>query len=413
MPSSFAWLDYSARDKRLMLELVDQIREPGTIDELGLGTIRDAFADYLFPGVTTLQSRARYLLFLPWIFEALEEDRQATSANVSDRARDMQARLIAALRAGGQSVGVIGISRGRDLQRLPADIYWGALGQYGIRRYPGSLGSYFVRLDRWKEGQARRQSTRRGDGGELADFTERNWHALPPRPPDLFARADFRLSMAEAQFLEERLLLSCPSSLLAHCLRQQGLLLDGIKRPADVPELRGELQTVTLDSGGFGRLIQGAMLLYNLMLAEKRTAEAPEGLARQPEAERVEAFRGRLREWAGQTIGPELGELRLWQRNGSFRSTATRLAPRARIAIAFCSAWFDRVLDDPMRISDDPGAREAVRSRERHVKGHRSRFVSQSALKNWSGDAGTGEMTFRWGNASILLADIAAGRTGQ
>jgi hypothetical protein len=68
VPSAFGWLDYSARERRAMLEIVDLFREKGTVDELGVGTIRDAFADHLFPGTSTLHSRARYFLFIPWVY---------------------------------------------------------------------------------------------------------------------------------------------------------------------------------------------------------------------------------------------------------------------------------------------------------------------------------------------------------
>lgn len=38
---------------------------------LGFAPIRDAFADYFFPGTSTIQTRARYFLFVPWIMSLL------------------------------------------------------------------------------------------------------------------------------------------------------------------------------------------------------------------------------------------------------------------------------------------------------------------------------------------------------
>ena len=48
--STFVWLDYSERERRKMLDMVDLFREHDTRDELGIGSVRDAFADILFPG---------------------------------------------------------------------------------------------------------------------------------------------------------------------------------------------------------------------------------------------------------------------------------------------------------------------------------------------------------------------------
>ena len=67
MTSSFTWLDYSEQERRKILDVVDLFKEQNTRDELGIGAIRDALADQLFPGTGTVQTRARYFLFIPWI----------------------------------------------------------------------------------------------------------------------------------------------------------------------------------------------------------------------------------------------------------------------------------------------------------------------------------------------------------
>ena len=72
MASRFAWIDVDEASRRTMLDFIDQFRDQGTLDEIGIGTIRDAFADYFFPGTTTVQTRARYFLFVPWIYRRLE-----------------------------------------------------------------------------------------------------------------------------------------------------------------------------------------------------------------------------------------------------------------------------------------------------------------------------------------------------
>jgi hypothetical protein len=72
MSSSFTWLDYSEGERSKMLDVIDLLRQKETRDELGLGVVRDAFADMLFPGTSTIQTRARYFLFVPWIYRGLE-----------------------------------------------------------------------------------------------------------------------------------------------------------------------------------------------------------------------------------------------------------------------------------------------------------------------------------------------------
>lgn len=73
--STFVWLDYSERERRKMLDLVDLFKEHDTRDELGIGSVRDAFSDMLFPGTSTIMTRARYFLLVPWTYQRLERQR--------------------------------------------------------------------------------------------------------------------------------------------------------------------------------------------------------------------------------------------------------------------------------------------------------------------------------------------------
>ena len=91
--STFTWLDYSETERRQMLDVISLFREQSTRDELGIGTVRDSFADIFFPGTSTIQTRARYFFFIPWIYLKLEK-RQTTSNRIAKRAREEEIALI-------------------------------------------------------------------------------------------------------------------------------------------------------------------------------------------------------------------------------------------------------------------------------------------------------------------------------
>ena len=67
-PAVLAWLDYSQADQRRAREIISMFSQQESRDELGLGRIRDALSDALFPGTSVLLTRARYFLFVPWLF---------------------------------------------------------------------------------------------------------------------------------------------------------------------------------------------------------------------------------------------------------------------------------------------------------------------------------------------------------
>ena len=59
MASTFTWLDYSEQERRRALDVISLFKLQDTRDELGLASIRDAFADRFFPGTSTIQTRVR------------------------------------------------------------------------------------------------------------------------------------------------------------------------------------------------------------------------------------------------------------------------------------------------------------------------------------------------------------------
>ena len=132
MPSRFAWIDVDESSRRTMLDFIDQFRDQGTLDEIGIGTIRDAMADYFFPGTTTVQTRARYFLFVPWIYQRLES-KTTPSAELARKLRAAELGLLEAMREAGVGEGerLIGRQSGAALKRWPSSIYWAGLGRWG------------------------------------------------------------------------------------------------------------------------------------------------------------------------------------------------------------------------------------------------------------------------------------------
>lgn len=118
--SSLGWLDFDSAASERVGELLRALDEPGTLDVLGLGTVRDAFSGMLNPGTSTIQTRLRYFLFVPWICARLEAQR-VPPGEFSRRLRDDEARLIDCLRHLGHNQGVIGYTAGRSLKRMPSD----------------------------------------------------------------------------------------------------------------------------------------------------------------------------------------------------------------------------------------------------------------------------------------------------
>ena len=226
MPSKFGWVDFAEDDRQQMLDVVKLFRQRDTMDELGLGRVRSAFADYFFPGLTTIQTRARYFFFVPWIYQKQENwlgNRPRTVEDVNDRIRSKEVNLIGALVEGAEDeTGIIGQSARSELQRMPSTIYWSGLDTFGIRLYPRSKSNYHRRLSiRSRDGSAGR------DAGLLAGERDEagmegptpDWHPpLPEAPEDFLDETTLDLTFEEAQYLAGRVKEELSDSLFAALL---------------------------------------------------------------------------------------------------------------------------------------------------------------------------------------------------
>jgi hypothetical protein len=408
MASSFTWLDYSESDRRKMLDVIDAFRDKETRDELGLGSVRDAFADQFFPGTSTIQTRARYFLFIPWIYQRLERER-VRSADISRLARRDEVRLIEALLRGGEhglGAGVIGAQARGRLQRLPSSVYWLGLGTWGIRLFPGSVDQYHRSLDRFYEAQRQRRHVRGEEDDRLDEPAGSNWHANLPAPPaDLLERASFRLTAPEADYLSERIRIRTRSSLLAVLLELNSAPAN-VAFPWELPELAllpALLREQLAHARNFSEATHGAPLLYNLMLAELRGSDAW-----------VEQYRDALAGWAA-TLTARHDELatwdlaRFWQLAGA---QGARITPLTR---QFVERWVRAVVQPGAAnaVAASEPLRQLVRRREMALKGRLSRLENLRARDLWNGQSGTGRIVYRWGQASRLLGDIYDGLGGS
>jgi hypothetical protein len=406
MASTFTWLDHSDHERQRVLEAIDRFKETETRDELGLGGIRDAFADHFFPGTSVIQTRARYFFFVPWMYLQMEEKKVA-SADIESRARKAETKLIQVLKSSADHEGTIGARAGETLKRLPSNVYWLGLGAWKMRLFDGSQDDYHHALDRF---YARGRDVRRDDDDELfARGMRRNWHVdLPPAPDGFPDEAAFALTRDEAKFLVDRLQLSAPRSLLAFLARQG--------RPTDVafawehPQLGAmsqEIEGALAHARLVAETMQGAAWVYNLLLAQERVKSTKN-------TEPVEGFRDALASWA-EEMRERDGEIAAWDRPGFW--TLVRVLGRVgKPTEAFVERWLDLA---PWRRTeggaDDAAVRELVARREQQLKGPRSRLTNPRALELWGGRSGTGRMDYRWNAASGLLADIydALGRGGD
>ncbi|MFO0806400.1 MAG: DUF6361 family protein [Gemmataceae bacterium] len=234
MKSSFGWTLLS-RDalRRAETQLRDDVE--GVRDEIGFLSLHQAYADRFFPGTSVLHTRLRYVLFVPWIYGKVAEQREHKS--IADAIEGKELELTRRLKESGE-MGIIG---GRNYpnptSQPPSMIYWSALGTWRIlRSTPGGSTPSRQTVHRGLARKPIRQQLH-DDDKQLLTEEEPLFSSIPQPPPawnDATQRLDFRLEDRERTFLRN-CFLSIPRlgtdnvpSLLASLVEQRVTLSDQI-----------------------------------------------------------------------------------------------------------------------------------------------------------------------------------------
>jgi len=134
--SGLSWLYLDRADLQRAQVYISSLDEPGQLDPLGLGVLRDSFADSLFPGVTTLHRRVKYVFFLLERYEdAIHQKKQRFSRDELER--DLRRQLLASIHNDEgvpDSTGVVGNSmKGEKLPAVrPSEIYSSFIDTLGV-----------------------------------------------------------------------------------------------------------------------------------------------------------------------------------------------------------------------------------------------------------------------------------------
>ena len=392
MPSSLFWIDYDGEARDRTQRILQLFEERDTRDELGIGAIRDSFSDLLFPGTSTIHTRLRYFLIIPWVYQEIEKGSTPTH-RIADEVRTLELDVTEHLMDAGETAGVFGRTVGRGLKTLPSSIYWAGLREWGIRDFDGSRMGYHASIDGIRN---RRKKLDRRTEEDWADIPMvRTWHPGLPKAPDGFPKLDtLELSRDEASFIQERVADRCPGTLLSI------LFLDPIEMTSDFPwqdpRTEGLPRAVAdlLDAGRrFSKAMHGASLLYNLLLA--RAADRDE---------RVTDYEDRLASWGDELDLGELGEWDLDSVWSLIEHAPHTITPTAR---SFVAAWLDLLRTRrPSEIAVAEDAARLIRMRERRMKGKRARLENPRMLEQWGGASNPDPLEYRWSQMKVYGNDL-------
>lgn len=402
------WIDFSPTHRNKVMLVMDSFKEQGVIDELGLGTIRDSLSDILFPGTSTIQTRAKYLLLIPWIFQDIE------TQNRLDRfysdLEESEIFFVKVLRKNSPDTnsGVIGRTLpNANPQRKPSSIYWNGLRTYDILKFKGSINDYINHLKHfYNQKQKEKNQMTDADGNVPGDDRDSNhlyqqhlWSQLPKPPLDWKENITIDLLEEEAIFLRERISFSNPNSLWAYTLNnipdiaKKFSSIDDFLNVDTLPENLKELINLAVD---FNLIMKGALIHYNYLIQSNRE-------------------NGRVSEL--QPIWDNYwNEIKCFNWFNWDSNKLWRYCPNIKIRTKrFVESWIEIVKSETF---NEVKSNQLLKSRELNLKGiRRARLQDKSIAQKQESFTGisvynnknVSYLNYRWNTVKVLLNDIQKG----
>ena len=394
------WIDFSKEDRQKALDVINLLSEQGAVDELGIGIVRDAFANYFFPGTSTIQTRAKYFLIVPYILRDAVDGRYGKDVNRILRAIDTEEkeREIKLLESNTKAEGVIGtrvLPKGW-VARKPSDIYWNGIRTYGIFcDYGLSIPEYVslaVKLNTQKSSaklgnrndEAEENEKDDSDAGDIMNVSFWN---LPIYHDNWRDNLTIELTNEEAFYLDKQIQKGAKGTLLEYVLKNRidmNKYEDFVSMAADLSEkVEEKLSYMMKLACEFNNLVYMARVRFNVMLSEEENEVA-------------------VSEW--DRLKPQVKR----RANVDLSAVFNKLELHNPGTYLFLSK-----LQEAFKALDIDAADELIKKRERQLKGINRAKLNRTKEFDHSKWVGGGELDYRFSNARRIINDIYSGEVSS
>ena len=399
--SQLGWVDFSSDDRERVKQVLSQLQEKGTLDELGIGRLRDAFADLLFPGFSTIQTRAKYLIVVPRIIRGylalkpVERKRQSLVDYLKAQEDLVAKRLVDRHRhfEDGET-GIIGSTMvdSGGVARRPSSVYWGALRQWGIIDTSASLAQFSREITQSESNLGMLKGEDESDDKD-ALAGKQKVH-LDAWVPDWLENIELNLTRSEASFLKEKMIRgainSVPTQLFQHTLMGNALE----KQYESFPEFsawlcqQSQVSEKTKETArlaqAFSELIYGAHIRFNCLLAKRNQQDS-----------RLNAHLRNWDSWVGSIQLEQEEGVEIW-----LEHTEVRLPSYTE---RFLKAWYKAIRTKAHVQTLD----QLVEQQSKDNKKQRS--ILQKRLAQEIEWFGMSRLNYRWTQVRVIMGDIQKG----
>ena len=388
------WIDFSKTERNKILSVLDLLSQDGTLDELGIAPIRDGFSNLFFPGTSTIQTRAKYFFLVAYALKELELSDETNPNKILRELNEIERQcgeiLLEQNRNENGIIGKRSLQNGKWVKRIPADIYWAGLRKYNIFTGGNISLSEYIRascaLKKQKTTLAKLGN--RNDNAEENDTDDKNagnlfkmqFWKLPLYNDTWFENIRMQLTKAEAAFLKEQIISSCPNTMLSHILDNDMVEVVDIETFADIESIihkfPEEIQAdfyLALDFSDFMFVVR---TLYNIIVSDGQNSQANEVF---------ELLKEEMSDRANIDIE------RIFNRLFVYKIDLKK---------------FIQNIQDSMAVKDTDTMAKHIKAREIMLKGANRAKTAHPGEFNPEDWIGGGELDYRFNNAKTIIRDI-------
>ena len=383
------FIDFSKEERNKILATLKLLGTQTALDELGIGVIRDGYADILFPGISTIQTRAKYFVLIPYLFQKAAKLNLQSGAQVRKWLTAAEDKLVQTLvdNSDDSENGIIGkraLGQKRTVKMRPSGIYWNGLRTFEILRGTGvSLSAACSVIAASSKMKA--ELTVVTDGETFDDRDAASYDSIlfsPILPENDFEKeAAILLTKKEAEFLAYKISQSTltKNTLLDFLIKNK---LD-CNSFDDIPEdiLQKALRKDYRLARDFSDFIIGAHIRYNVIFSEYQDDEMED----------------EWNQWRNTFIVHDF----------SLDDILSRISCND-LTERFCREFLTLVYQNDVNAID-----ELIVHREKQIKGDRAKLRKPTEYRyNYDRPIHFYRLDFRFGTAKTIIHDIIKGLEG-
>ena len=264
------YIHSNSEEQAKVLRVLKMTSEPVAIDELGIGRIRDAFADLMFPGTSTLQKHIKYFSLMPQLYKKATEKSYNHKSDVKAEIIRLEKEMTKRLMEGSpEESGITGIeSIKKDSNSYvkydPAYIYNSGLITYKILRSPNVHELIY---------SASKKHYKTDDENAANDAMEKTglyqFCSFPSVDYDFTKECSLDLTKGDRDFIVEHILKAedCKDTLLRFLVENTGLALPQKFEDLPLKKLPENLSNVQDAARRFADFIYMVHVRYNYILS--------------------------------------------------------------------------------------------------------------------------------------------------